>query len=313
VYIPAVFKLSFRPLDRAGKTRLMALCLIGVVLVFFTFSTTQEYYSMPCYPALALLLGSAMTMERDRLIRWGTRILAAVAACAAIVIFGILIAVRNMPAPGDISSALSSNPGAYTLSLGHMEDLTLASFAYLRLPLLVAGVAFAIGAIGTAFATGRRAVLAAGIMMVLFLQASRLALVVFDPYLSSRPLAEALMRAPEGRLIVDHHYYTFSSIFFYTGRTALLRNGRVNNMVYGSYAPDAPPVFVDDAQFQQLWLSPERAYVVAMDTALPELRTLVGESKLVVVSRSGGKVLLSNQPLATSNRPLRQPVPASGT
>ena len=32
----------------------------GFVLVFFTFSTTQEYYSMPCYPALALLLGSAM-------------------------------------------------------------------------------------------------------------------------------------------------------------------------------------------------------------------------------------------------------------
>ena len=34
-------------------------------------------------------------------------------------------------------------------------------------------------------------------MMVLFLHASRMALVVFDPYLSSRPLAEALLRAPE--------------------------------------------------------------------------------------------------------------------
>ena len=31
--------------------------LAGFILVFFTFSTTQEYYSMPCYPALALLLG----------------------------------------------------------------------------------------------------------------------------------------------------------------------------------------------------------------------------------------------------------------
>ena len=27
------------------------------MMVFFTFSTTQEYYSMPIYPALALLLG----------------------------------------------------------------------------------------------------------------------------------------------------------------------------------------------------------------------------------------------------------------
>jgi len=57
VYLPAVAKLSFRPQDRAGRTRLLALCWIGFVLVFFTFSTTQEYYSMPCYPAFALLLG----------------------------------------------------------------------------------------------------------------------------------------------------------------------------------------------------------------------------------------------------------------
>ena len=61
-----------------------------------------------------------------------------------------LDAVRGVPAPGDISQALSHNPRAYTLSLGHMEDLTLASFAYLRLPLAVAAVAFLIGAIGNA-------------------------------------------------------------------------------------------------------------------------------------------------------------------
>ncbi len=54
----------------------------------------------------------------------------------------ILVAVRNVPTPGDISQALSRHPGAYTLSLGHMEDLTLESFAYLRLPLAIAAVAF---------------------------------------------------------------------------------------------------------------------------------------------------------------------------
>ncbi len=48
VYFPAVAKLSYRPVDRAGRARLLALCWIGFVLVFFTFSTTQEYYSMPC-------------------------------------------------------------------------------------------------------------------------------------------------------------------------------------------------------------------------------------------------------------------------
>ena len=48
-------------------------------------------------------------------------------------------------------------------------------------------------------------------MMVLFFQAARLAMVAFDPFLSSRPLAEALIATPDGKLIVDQHYYAFSS------------------------------------------------------------------------------------------------------
>ena len=50
--------------------------------------------------------------------------------------------------------ALSYNPEAYTLSLGHMEDLTLRSFAYLRLPLALAVVAFLIGAVGNLMVEG---------------------------------------------------------------------------------------------------------------------------------------------------------------
>src|SRR5580698_3370564 len=46
VYLPAIVKLDFKPRDRAGKTRLLALCWTGFILVFFTFSTTQEYDSM---------------------------------------------------------------------------------------------------------------------------------------------------------------------------------------------------------------------------------------------------------------------------
>ena len=79
---------------------------------------------MPCYPALALLLGSAMAMGGDW-VRRGTRALAIVSACAALVIAAILIHLRGIPTPGDISPALSHHPKAYTLSLGHMQDLTL--------------------------------------------------------------------------------------------------------------------------------------------------------------------------------------------
>jgi 4-amino-4-deoxy-L-arabinose transferase-like glycosyltransferase len=299
VYFPAIAKLSFKPTDRAGRTRLLAICLTGFVLIFFTFSTTQEYYSMPCYPALALLLGSAMAAGGDWIKR-GTRVLSTVAAAAGLVTLTLFFLTRNLPAPGDISQALSQHPGAYKLSLGHMQDLTVASFAYLRQPLLIAAIAFCVGALATWKLAGQKAFLAAALMMVLFFQAARIAMAVFDPFLSSRPLAETLMKSPPGTLIVDHHYYTFSSIFFYMNRTALLRNGRFFNLEYGAYAPGAPDVFIDDEQFKQLWLKPERSYIVAKQNVVPQLESLVGAADLTLVASSGGKVVLTNHPIVIS-------------
>lgn len=299
VYLPAVAKLSFRPVDRAGRMRLFALCWIGFLLIFFTFSTTQEYYSMPCYPALALLLGSAMAAQGPW-VRRGTYAFSAVALLAGAATLTLFILVRHTPAPGDISSALSAHPGAYKLSLGHMEDLTIDSFAYLRVPLLVATAAFLIGAVGSFRSAGTRAFLAAAVMMVVFFHAARLAMVTFDPYLSSRPLAEALLRAPEGQLILAKPYYPFSSVFFYTNRTALILNGRYNNLEYGSYAPGAPDVFIDDARFQQLWGQPDRRYVLVFDAGVADLEKLVGCARLVEVAASGGKKLLTNHPLVAT-------------
>jgi hypothetical protein len=278
---------------------------------------------MPCYPALALLLGSAMATD-SKWIRRGTNLLTLVAGCALVAAIVILVLSRGMAAPGDISSALSQHPKAYKLSLGHIEDLTLASFAYLRLPLALAAVAFVVGSIGTFVgpsgarparggrpplgptngaaeifkARTERPVLASALMMVLFCHAARLAMVTFDPYLSSRPLAEALEKSPKGTLIVDRHYYWFSSVFFYTNRSALLLNGRFMNLEYGSYAPGAPDVFIDDSQFKDLWLKPERSYIVARQSALPRLQEIVGSAQLNVVTMSGGKVLLTNHSLA---------------
>jgi 4-amino-4-deoxy-L-arabinose transferase-like glycosyltransferase len=297
VYLPAAFRLSYRPVDRAGRTRLMALCWIGFVMVFFTFSTTQEYYSMPIYPAMALLLGSAMTLD-SKAVRAGTRVLTIFCAIAAIAIFAVLIKVRHLPTPGDISQALTSNPSAYKLSLGHMEDLTIDSFAYLRLPLLVAGIAFLIGVIATIRSASKTAHLGIAVMMVVFFHAARLAMVTFDPYLSSRPLVNTLKQSPPGELIIDHHYYWFSSVFFYTDRTALLLNGRFFNLVYGSYAPTSANPFIDDNQFKDLWQKPERYYIFAKTTQIDQLASIVGKDQLITVSASGGKFLLTNHPLA---------------
>jgi hypothetical protein len=205
--------------------------------------------------------------------------------------------VRRIPAPGDISNALEQRPGTYTLSLSHMGDLTIHSFAYLRTPLWLAGAAFLLGTLACWFLRGRRAYLAIALMMVLFIHASRAAMVVFDPYLSSRPLANALMRAPKGQLIISGPYYTFSSVFFYTDKDALLWNGRKNNLEYGSYAPGIPPVFIDDRQFQSLWNSPDRYFVLCTQVGRTHLQETASTDHLFLVAESGTKSLYSNQPV----------------
>ncbi len=294
-YLPGAFRLSYRPTTRAGRARLMAACWIGVVMVFFTFSTTQEYYSMPIYPALAILIGAAMAGEG----RWrgaASRFLAGVFALLFVVLAAVLALVWRLPAPGDISRALTQNPALYTLSMGHLMDLTLPAFAYLKLPVAIAAAAFGATAMFLVLSLRQRVrlalILAAG--MVVFFQAARLALIRFDPYLGSYPLAARLQQSPPGQLIEADAYYAFSSVFFYTNRTALLYNGRFNNLEYGSYAPNAPNVFIDDARFVSLWTAEPRCYLLAWGSEMQHLEELVGEARLHVVAESAGNYLLTN-------------------
>jgi hypothetical protein len=186
-----------------------------------------------------------------------------------------------------------------------MLDLTFDSFAYLRLPLYVAGAAFLLGAVGNLGWSGTRAFLASGLMMVLFFHAARLALVVFDPYLSSRPLAEALRSASPGKLIVDHHYYYFSSVIFYTGQDPLLLNGKFNNLEYGAAAPGTPAVFLNDSEFKELWTSANRYYLVASQAGADRIESLVGKERFQMVASSGGKLLLTN--IGAKNLPATLP------
>lgn len=305
VYLLGVRKISFRPHSRAGRARLMALCWITVVMVFFTFSTTQEYYSMPIYPAVALLVGSVLSREAGtatsavRLITISTRIVAVVFTALFLVLAGILLTVWHMRPTGTIASALTQHPELYTLSLGHIRDLTLSAFAYLKLPLSVAAIAFGAGAVGLFAArnTVTRAALVLAVAMIGFFQAARIALVGFEDYLGSYPLAQALQQNPPGQLIEADAYYAFSSVFFYTGRTALLWNGRENNLEYGSYVPGAPKVFIDNSELALRWKEATRYYLLAYGSELPHLKELVDASSVYIVKENAGNYLLTNRPL----------------
>src|SRR6185503_12382739 len=55
-----------RSLDRDDRIKLFIAVWSGLVILFFCFSTTQEYYTMPAYPAFALLIGVGLAKAEAR-------------------------------------------------------------------------------------------------------------------------------------------------------------------------------------------------------------------------------------------------------
>ncbi len=153
---------------------------------------------MPCYPALALLLGSAMAVGGN----WSAMARACCAeylSLAAAAVLTLYALAWNLPTPGDISAALSvasRRIQAFARTHGRSDHrLVRLSSA----PAASGGVAFLVGAAGTFRAKGQRAFWLTALMAVLFFQAARIAMAAFDPFLSSRPLADALLRVARGK------------------------------------------------------------------------------------------------------------------
>jgi 4-amino-4-deoxy-L-arabinose transferase-like glycosyltransferase len=297
---------------RLKRTRQAALTLALwalLVLVFFTLSSRQEYYSLPAIPALALMIAGLLAhadsdpnAARNALAchRW---ILLPLGTLVALVC-GYFAITAPHPAPGaDLSSLLASNPDLYNVSLGHLFDLTGAAMGLFRGPL--ATVTLGMMVLGpVSFLLRRRSrtyaanlTLAAGMVAVLL--AAHEGLARFYPILGSKGLALQIEAAhkPGDILMIDGELTSGSTLLFYTGQTAapvLLVNGRVNGPWFGSFWPDAPQIFANDVQLESLWSGKHRVFLL---TYHPQTRTsdLQRFGHVFEFAVSGGKTILTNQ------------------
>ena len=295
----------FRALGSA-RNQAWTLLLIwaACVMVFFSFSTRQEYYALPALPPIALMIGGWLAQEekcsaRDPQRVAGRRIALVLFLLGAIgsVLAGFL-AIRVQPlAPGaDISTLLTPNPGDYALSLGHLLDLSTRTMGAFRLPLLLTAIALAAGTLVNLIARSINMirignyVLAA--MMVVFLIAAHIALVTFSPALSSKVLADAIQpRIRAGDVVeINGEYESGSTLGFYLRHQVRILNGRSSDLWYGSLFSDAPHLFDDDASFRQLWSGPQRIFLWTEQDHVPAL-----PGPAYAIAHSGGKEILSNQ------------------
>src|SRR4051794_181287 len=143
------------------KFRVRSAWLLGLysafILLFFSLSTNQEYYTFPAWPALLILIAGVLAgIEERRRVEltaasnqtarpalstaWltGAHAVFAGAGVLAAGAFGWgLWESRHLPFVADIGTLLAHREvGGYTLSMSHFFDLTGPSFAALRLPRL---------------------------------------------------------------------------------------------------------------------------------------------------------------------------------
>jgi 4-amino-4-deoxy-L-arabinose transferase-like glycosyltransferase len=297
-----------RNLNREDRVTLFLVVWAALVILFFCFSTTQEYYTMPSYPAFALLIGSALAKAESRL-RAGTSKSPLNATQIALTCIGLIVFVggaaafwmtRHIAVEGDIAATLTRNPEAYALSLGHVLDLTPRSLAELRVPVIGTALTFLFGTVAALFLRRRGKHRASNVslafMMAAFFFFAHMSLAAFDPYLSSRALAEAIEREyTQGDVIViNGDYEGGSSINFYTRKMVYILNGRSANLEYGSYFEDAPRIFIDDEELAKMWSGSGRILLFTDSLQLDEL-TRAARGPVYPVAESGGKLILTNQ------------------
>jgi len=292
-------------MSMAQRTKFLALVWAIVILVFFSFSTRQEYYTIPAIPALAVLVGAWLAREesspaRDPERRSALRaslLLFIVGAIGFAVGISLFLASKTPPPATDLADLLLKHPEDYALSFGHFFDLTPQALGAFRAPLLGA-------ALSVLFGTGlnwvlrrrsdpRRANWALTLMMVGLFTCVHASFVVFSPILSSKNLAVALGKQfqPGDIVVVLGKYEDASTLNFYLHVPLRSLHEPGGNMWYGAQFPDAPHIWETPSSFLNLWQGPVRVFLWTEQENPHELSGL----DVHEVARSGGKFIYSNR------------------
>ena len=316
MYFPLVLKDSWQKLRSNvavarsdARSRLLFWLWSGIILVFFAFSTNQEYYTFPAYfPLIVLLALAVSSSEVDEAGKRSGWLIGATALVAvASVISGCLLVAglwssRHLPFVPDIGTVLAKHDLANdTLSMSHMLDLSDESFAALRLPATLAAIAFLLGPLTSLVLRWKRRNWAAtwtmAVTMTAFLFAAHVALERFEPYLSSKPLAQKI--APElqanDRVMIYGDQSFGSSLLFYLQRPIELVNGKSSSMWFGSTFPDVPKIYLSDADLLREWNSTTRIFLFVTTYQKAQVDSLIQAPKYVI-AESSGKTIYSNRP-----------------
>ena len=297
-------------MEHVQEARLLLFIWAGLILFFFslTSGSRMEYYSFGAWPAIAVLLGIGLNDAEEVRDRWLPRLqagLAVIGVLASVCLGYLVLSSLDVSSKGGISHLIQYHPlDTYRLSMAHIFDLTPQTFAALRGPAVFAILIFIIG-FGRAWLLRRRsknfaATLTLAFAMALFFFAANWAFKRFEPRMSSRALADAILPylRPQDQIVQYGDFNSGSSIPFYTHRHVWIYNGRFGtNLEIGSNYPDVPPTFLDDKQFPAFWSGPVRVFIFVPEEFRKDALSRLPPDSSYLLAESAGKYIFVNQPL----------------
>ncbi len=292
-------------LDRRKRANLLFLLWALAILLFFSFSTRQEYYTIPALPGVALLAGGWLARESSVNATDGERragrVSSLVLMCVGILSAGLGLALLSLthppPAGADLADLLKKNPQDYDFSLGHVLDFTPQALGMFRGPLLGASLSLLLGTVLNWWMRrrGRPAWgnAALSLMMVALLTCVHVSFARFSPILSSYDLAVAIQKEyqPGDLIVVDGEYHQASTLQFYTHFPLRVLHEPSGNLWYGAKFLDAPHVFETPQSFAMLWDGAARVFLW---TDQEDPKELLGMPHFLL-ARSGGKAIFTNR------------------
>jgi 4-amino-4-deoxy-L-arabinose transferase-like glycosyltransferase len=294
----SVFTLARREPDRSPRARwrpVVAIWLVAIVGVFALSRFKHEYYALPAFPALAVLVGAAWTSGRD-IGRW---LVVGLVGCGAVGLWALWVGagltaaqalsglaelnayyriLRDQGAPFPFPSAQPFGQLLQGLGLVLLVGWGLATLCWFRTRRWGAFVAL----VGTASA----------ITVLIF----RL-LDVVEPIHSVKETARVITEQAGAAdvLVVEGTLEYSPALPFYTRRRFAMVNGALNYFSIAASLPEARGLFLNTAELVRLWEGPQRVFLVVRRPRSESVVAALPASRVHEVGRYGSRWLYSNR------------------
>jgi 4-amino-4-deoxy-L-arabinose transferase-like glycosyltransferase len=267
-----------------------------VIVGFFSLSRFKhEYYALPAFPALAILVGAGWASGRDLGLWLGWGLL------GCIVVGGWALWLGIGLTPAQVMSGLAELNVYYRILRDQDVPFPFESPRPFSRLLLWLGLTLIVGWIVAAacwlWERPRGAfvslVAVAGVITLLIFQL----LDVVEPHHSAREISNAIAAEirPTDVIVVEGSLEYSPAIPFYTGRRVLLVNGAVGYFSFASELPEAKGIFIDARGLVRLWEGARRVFLVVRRERGESIVAALPSGGVRELGRYGSRWLYSNR------------------